>query len=211
MADVGRPEGSTKYDEEQYEIWLKEMAPFLRRGKSLYKAIELSGLLSVKNRIYQKYNEKGNFWEKIEVYQQELGELLHDAQYDLIVDIHTKVKAKQPLTSDEVKILTFNSEKLRSAQKYWVNRFETAEGKSVDEVINTLTSQADETIDDVNEHLKDGEQPKLPQEATPANVNETLPVVDNATPNVNEQQPEPPIVEGQITPGTIDPNATSTT
>lgn len=200
--------GRPAYDDDQYEIWLKELRPFLEQGKSLYRSIELSGLLTQKTTLYEKYKLNDWFSEKIAAYQKVLGEKINDTFVSLIEDIFGKVKRGEKLTDQEAKLLMFGAEKHRSAQPFFVNRFETAAGRPVEEVIDALEQKGDETIDDVNENLKAGENPEIPATTSPDPVTqEQAPPV--ATPPT--EQPTPPIVEGQITPDTIDPNATPTT
>lgn len=147
--DVGRPE----YTEETYEAWLKEMKPFLERGKSLYKSMELSGLEHHKDIIYRKYRLNDWFREKVDMYGRELGEVINDTVVSLIYDIRDKVKLGEVLADNELKALLFAAEKHRSAQPFFVNRFETAKGKPVEEIIEDLEKQND-NIDDVVENIE---------------------------------------------------------
>lgn len=149
MADeMGRPETT----DEQYNAWLENMRPFLQNANSLYYAIEQAGLTAHKDTIYRKYRLKDWFCEKIDHFRTTPGELVNDAMATMVRTILDKAKRKEILTHEEIDILKFYAEKSRASQAFFVNRTETAQGKSVAEILHELDEP--DTKNDVVEEIK---------------------------------------------------------
>jgi len=131
---VGKP----AFKPEQYEIWLDELRPHLVLGCTLRRAIELSGLMKHKNVLYGYYRDNEEFRDKIDGFRATPGEKVNEALATLVVDITDKIKRKEVISSDDIKILHQFSEKHRTSQPFFVSRTETAEadpdqfGKVVD-------------------------------------------------------------------------------
>ncbi|OGG24120.1 hypothetical protein A3A79_02905 [Candidatus Gottesmanbacteria bacterium RIFCSPLOWO2_01_FULL_43_11b] len=143
MTDIGRPE----YPDEQYQIWLTEMAPFLKIGNSLYFAIEKALLIKHKSAIYEKYRLKDWFSEKIDAFQRYPGEVVNSIFYRLILSIDEKVKIGQPVTDEEWRNLRFFAEKHRSCQPFFVSRQEVAqvEPDDISQLLDDLERENDKT------------------------------------------------------------------
>lgn len=183
--------GRPGFTDEDYKDFLDDLKPFLKMGKSLYNACEKAHLERQYRAIMNKYNLKDWFYSKVQEYQGEIGELANDLFYSLIVDLHGKVKRGEKLNEIENKQAMFVAERHRSAQKYFVNRFETAKGRPVEEVLGDLENKvAEENVDDVVENLQ-----QLAEEAR----SEPL----------QQAAPQQPVI--QPDPNNIDPNATIST
>lgn len=179
MSEAGRP----SITEEQYEAWFKSLTPWLENGNSLYYAIKQSGLLQHKSLIFQKYNLKDWFMEKVDAIRREPGELVNEGIITQVRDIVNKLKRHESVTSDENKVLMFFAEKHRSAQQFFVNRFETAPAKPIEELLTELDKQGNDTIDDVAETFtKQGVEtnPPVQNQGQSGEVG-TLPTEPNAT------------------------------
>lgn len=141
MNDGGRPE----YTDEQYRVWLNEMAPFLKIGYSLYSSIDKALLLRHKDSIYRKVRLNDWFCEKIEAFQRYPGEIVNSIFSRLILMIDDKVKRGQPISSDEWRNLRFFAERHRSCQPFFVTRTEKlqiepdAVGKIIDNFDNKVS------------------------------------------------------------------------
>lgn len=144
MSDAGRP----PVEEETYKAWLEAMSPYLENSNSLYYAIKQAGLIHHKSLIFQKYNLKDWFMEKVDDLRREPGELVNDGIVTQIRAIVKAIKRGESPTADENKLLMFYAEKSRAAQGFYVNRYETAPAKPIDELLSELDSQGG-SIDDV--------------------------------------------------------------
>jgi hypothetical protein len=120
MPSFGRPQ----FTPEQFNLWLNELEPFLKRGKSLRSAIESAGLTKHKNVLYRYYRENEVFRDKIDYFQRYLGELVNEAFAIEINRIHEKTCRNEPLTRQEVKTFVFFASNHRSCQPFFVNRRE---------------------------------------------------------------------------------------
>lgn len=145
MADTGRPTTS----DEQFQLWLDAMKPFLENSNSLYYAICQSGLLQHQTTIYEKYRIKDWFSQKVDRWRETPGEMVNDTLVSLIRNINEKAKRKELITPEDIKILTFYAEKARVSQPFFVNRTETAEAKPLADVLGELDNDADTGQDDV--------------------------------------------------------------
>jgi len=141
--DWGRP----LISEDTFNTWLSELRPHLVLGVSLYRAIHKSGLDGHSTSIYEKYKLKDWFSVGVDRLRLIPGEKANEAMTRLIDAIHLKTLQEKTLTSEEIKILTFFSEKHRSAQHFFVNRTETSVARPIEDIISDL-ERAD-NIDDV--------------------------------------------------------------
>ncbi|OGE72135.1 hypothetical protein A3H40_02085 [Candidatus Daviesbacteria bacterium RIFCSPLOWO2_02_FULL_38_15] len=152
MNDNGRPE----YTDEQYQIWLDELVPFLKLGNTLYHAMEKAGLLQHKDSIYRKSRLKDWFCEKIEAYKRYPGEIVNSIFVRLIAIIDEKVKQGIPLSDENYRNLRWFAEKHRSCQLFFINKHEITQTPAYDpERIKQLLDELEEgneMIDDVAEH-----------------------------------------------------------
>lgn len=134
--------GRPKYNDNQFEIWLTEMKPHLLLGCSLNRAMEKAGLLQHAFVIYEKYRLNDWFSQKIDGWRSTPGENANEAMTRMIEQIRLKIIQEKPLTQEEVKILTFFSERHRTAQPFFVNRVEQAKANDEDlgKVLDILES-----------------------------------------------------------------------
>lgn len=133
MDNNGRPETT----QETYESWLEEMKPFLKAGNTIGYACEKANLWQHKTTIYEKYRLNDWFSEKINRWRALPGELVNEFFYKEVMRIIEKQKQSIPLTREEVDTMKHFSEKHRSAQPFFVNRYEMAQADP-DEVGKTL-------------------------------------------------------------------------
>lgn len=140
MGDNGRPE----YTEEQYQVWLDELSPFLKLGNSLYYSIEKANLIRHKDTIYRKLRLNDWFCEKIEAFQRYPGEVTNSIFTRLILIVDEKVKRGSPIDDEEWRNLRFFAEKHRSCQPFFVTKTETlfAETDKVAKVLDALENEA---------------------------------------------------------------------
>lgn len=123
MADNGRP----AFEDSQYEKWLEDMMPFLKAGNTLYYAMEKADLLNHQTTIYEKYRLKDWFSQKVDKYRAYPGELINNMFYKEISRIQARIDAGISLTREELETMKHYSEKHRTAQPFFVNRYETAQ------------------------------------------------------------------------------------
>lgn len=126
--------------DEQFDIWLKELKPYLEKGNSLYYCCNVAGIPSHYDVILRKYKLNDWFSKKIDAYRMNVGEVINDTIVTEILRIADKKKQSLPLTDDEFDILKFGAEKLRTAQPFFVTRNETAavDPKDVGKVLDTI-------------------------------------------------------------------------
>lgn len=119
------------------------MRPFLRTGCSLRYAIEKAALLGHKTAIYDKYNLKDWFSEKVDALRSTVGEMINSVGFRVVEAISTKMvesEGKVQLTSEEVQVWKTMAEKHRAAQPFFVTRTETAESnpEQLGKILDTL-------------------------------------------------------------------------
>lgn len=136
MGDNGRPE----YTDEQYRVWLDEMAPFLKVGYSLYCSMDKALLLRHKDSIYRKYRLSDWFCEKIEAFQRYPGEIVNSIFSRLVLTVDDKMKHGIAISDEEWRNLRFFAEKHRSCQSFFVSRQEVihAEPNKVSKILDDL-------------------------------------------------------------------------
>lgn len=159
MNEPGRPE----YTELQYQDWLDELKPYLKLGNSLDYSIKKAGLLKHRSTLYNKYRLKDWFFERIEAYRRLPGEILNSIFARLVMTVHEKIKQDRPITSEEWHNLRFFAEKHRSCQPFFVNRTETAQTRPIEDILDELDKQGNDTIDDVAEWAKKSFEQKTNQ------------------------------------------------
>lgn len=150
---MANEQGRPAYTDEQYQLWLDAMKPFLENSNSLYYSLVQAGLLTHQTTIYEKYRLKDWFAQKIDRLRAMPGELVNDGIVSLIRTTVDKIKRKEVISHDESDMLKFYAEKSRVAQPFFVNRTETASGKSVEEVLDEIEKK-NETNNNVAEEAK---------------------------------------------------------
>ena len=132
--------GRPPHSDEQYQIWLNEMAPFLQLGNSLYYAMEKANLIRNKDSIYRKCRLNDWFCEKIHAFQSYPGEVVNTIFSRIVFIADEKIKRGEPISKEEWRALRFFAEKHRSSQPFFVQRYEVAQvepdkiGKLLDEI-----------------------------------------------------------------------------
>lgn len=135
--------GRPNISEEQYKIWLDEMAPFLKTGNTLNYCVDKAGLSKHKPNIYQKYRLDDWFSQKIDAYRAYPGELANKIVVNMIYKINEDMANDRPITKEQQDMLKFFAEKHRTAQPFFVTRTETAQadpkkiGKILDDLENS--------------------------------------------------------------------------
>lgn len=123
MSDTGRPE----HTEEQYQIWLDEMRPFLEMGCTLNRAVEKTGLTKHRTALYEKYKLNDWFSDKIDIMRSIPGELANEVFARMVFRINDKVKREENITRDDIDILKHFTQYHRSSQPFFVSRHEVAQ------------------------------------------------------------------------------------
>lgn len=134
--------GRPRIAEEQYSKWLDDMRPFLRRGCSLYYALDKCELNRHQTAIYEKYGKKDWFAKKVDALRSTLGEMVNDIVFTVTERVKNKLLQSETALVDEseIKILKLVAEKHRTAQPFFVSRTETAEtdDSKIGKIIETL-------------------------------------------------------------------------
>ncbi len=146
-AGTGRPIIS----DEQYAEWLNDMRDFLRRGCTLFYAIDKADLFKHKDSIYEKYksNDPGDVWfsEKIDRLRATLGEMTNDLAFKVVERAKSRMVEDNvaQLTDNEVKIVKLVAERHRTAQPFFVNRTETAvaDDSKLGKIVESLDTGTD--------------------------------------------------------------------
>lgn len=138
MGEPGRP----AYTDDQYQAWLQELEPFLKKGNSIYYACNRAGIGSQYWTVLEKYKLGDWFSKKIDAYRAYPGELINDTLATLCMSIADKVKSGVACSKDELDMLKFMAEKHRTATPFFVNRQETApaDETKVGKILDTIDS-----------------------------------------------------------------------
>lgn len=137
MAENGRP----AYTDEQYQEWLHDLEPFLKKGNSIYYCCNRAGLSSQYWTILEKYKLNDWFSKKVDAYRAYPGELANDTIITALMQIDTKLKTNAgPLTKEDLDVLKLVAEKHRTAQPFFVTRQENAEADptKVGKILDTI-------------------------------------------------------------------------
>ena len=129
--------------DEQYQVWLNELAPFLKIGGSLYYAMDRAMLLQHKNVIYQKYRLKDWFREICDAYQLYPGEVVNSIFNRLILSINEKVERSEVVSNEEWRNLRFFADRHRSCRPFFVNRQETVQADPEPDKIGMVIDSLD--------------------------------------------------------------------
>lgn len=141
--------GAPVVADEQFQKWINAMHEWLRRGCTLWYAMDKADLLVHKTVIYKKYksNDPNDVWfaEKIDKLRSTLGEMTNDLVFRVIENAKNRMieSPTAQMTDNEVKITKLVAERHRTAQPFFVNRTETAEaddskvGKILDDLGET--------------------------------------------------------------------------
>ncbi|HCC25073.1 MAG TPA: hypothetical protein DEP85_06160 [Holosporales bacterium] len=132
--------GRKPYPDSEYKQWLADMAPFLKSGTSLYRAVEKAGLMTNKDSIYRKYRLKDWFCEKVTMFQSYPGELVNNIFIKRIEALHESVILGKPLNKQDVKLLCFAAAKHRSCQQFFVRNHSSIKSghTNVEKVVEAL-------------------------------------------------------------------------
>lgn len=118
--------GRPPHDDDWYRARLDEMRPVLILGNSIRYAAEKSGNESHVWVLYEKYRANDWFAHKVDAWRAMPGEVINNSIISLVYDISDRVRLKQPITDNDVRILKLAAERHRSAQPYFANRIEEA-------------------------------------------------------------------------------------
>lgn len=121
--------GRPTLTDEQFNIWLESMRPYLAKGCSLYYAIQQSALVSWKTQIYLKYKENDWFKEKIDEIRSTVGDTINNFHISEVLRIAEKAKQDQKLTKEDYDEMQFVAKYHRLAQPYFSSRTEQKEAK----------------------------------------------------------------------------------
>lgn len=135
--------GAPEISDEQYMRWLDDMREFLRRGSTLWYAMDKAGILAHKTVIYKKYRLNDWFAEKIDALRSTMGELANEVAFRVLEGVRNRIiemDGKIAISSEEVQVIKLVAEKHRTAQTFFVNRTETAEAdeSKVGKILDTL-------------------------------------------------------------------------
>lgn len=136
--DIGRPSIS----DEQYQLWLNELKPYLELSSSLYGACIKAGLESHYDSILRKSKLNDWFCQKVDAYKASFGESINEGLARETLRIVEKTRKGELLTRPEIDVLKHMSEKHRAAQPFFVSR---------QEVTNTIVepNRISELLDDL--------------------------------------------------------------
>ena len=143
-AGTGRPIIS----EEQYKLWLDDMAPFLKQGASINYSLEKAGLISHQTAIYEKYRVGDWFSQKVDRYRAYVGELINMVGFKTIQAIHNRMVESDGKvginSSEDLQVWKTMAEKHRTSQPFFVTRVETAQAneKSIGKILDVIESEA---------------------------------------------------------------------
>ena len=171
----GSGTGDVKIAEEQYAKWLDDMREYLRRGMSLWYAMDKAGLLQHKDSIYKKYRAKDWFAEKINALRATLGDYLNDVVFRTVEAVRNRMvetDGKTQMSTEEVNIIKLAAERSRAAQPYFANRIEEAEtdeaevGKVLEPTPLSITYviPSSTTTEQSSQASADGESAKAPDQ-----------------------------------------------
>jgi len=122
--------GRPQTPEEQYEVWLEELRPFLVKGMKLYSACVNVGLEDkYYSCIYQKYRLRDWFSKKIHEYWNLFGDTINDFFANEVFRISDKQCRRERLTKEDLDIMKFMASNHRTAQPFFTRRVETRKAK----------------------------------------------------------------------------------
>lgn len=151
MDITGRPSTT----DEQFQIWLEDLKPFLKLGNTLNHAIEKAELSKHRTTLYEKYRLRDWFSDKIDIYRSYLGEIVNDIFGREVLNIEEAQKQGRQVTEEQWRNLRFFAEKHRSSQPFFVNKQELTqfEPDKTQQIIDDLEreSQAQQTRNDQEE------------------------------------------------------------
>lgn len=143
-AGTGRP----VITDEQFNIWLEEMRPFLRQGSSLHYSMEKAGILTHEWSIREKYRSADWFSRKVDALRATVGELINNVGFRVVEKLHSRLvetDGKAEISPVEKDIWKTMAEKHRSAQPFFVTRTENAEAddSKLGKIIESLDQGTD--------------------------------------------------------------------
>lgn len=159
LATIPNPAGTGRplFTDEQYQKFLDEMREYLRRGCSLYYAMDKAGLLNHQTAIYEKYRLNDWFSQKINALRSTIGEMVNEVAFRVVERVKNRLVEtdgmSSGMTTEEVKIIALVAEKHRAAQPFFVSRTENADvsDKPVGKVLDVLETNYDELADQASQ------------------------------------------------------------
>jgi Mg-chelatase subunit ChlI len=140
--------GAPVISDEQYNKWLDDMRPFLRRGSTLFYSLDKAGLYTHKDSIYKKFKQNDWFSERINALRATVGEMINDVGFMVVEKVKTRLvetDGKTELSQQEVTVWKTMAEKHRSAQPFFVTR--TEEAKADDTKLGKIIDNLDQGAD----------------------------------------------------------------
>lgn len=138
MNSTGRP----SYPNDQFERWLEDLKPWLKTGNTISYAIDKAGLDMHRTTLYEKYKLNDWFSDKINRFRAFAGELVNEFFYKEVVRIYEKQKIGQVLTKEDYDFMKHFSEKHRTSQPFFIQRYEIAqvEPDKIGQILDGLES-----------------------------------------------------------------------
>lgn len=165
--DTGRPSIS----DEQYQLWLSELKPYLELSSSLYGACIKAGLESHYRSIARKYEQNDWFCQKVDAYKASFGESINEGLARETLRIVEKTRKGELLTRPEIDVLKHMSEKHRAAQPFFVSRQEVTstivEPNKISDLLDDLEAKNQRERD---KYAEVGEQARKAAEAMRQNT-----------------------------------------
>lgn len=115
-AKPGRP----KISIQQLDAWTEALEPFLKKGLSLYSAIERAGLVKHKDSIYRNLRLNQEFCEKIHYFQSYPGEIVNNIYARIIEQAHAKLVNGESITAQEIRIICHYATHHRGCEQFFI-------------------------------------------------------------------------------------------
>ena len=133
---TGRP----SYTDDQFEQWLEDLKPWLKAGNTISYAIDKGGLDMHRTTLYEKYRLNDWFSDKINRFRSFAGELVNEFFYKEVLRIYEKQKIGQVLTKEDYDLMKHFSEKHRTSQPFFIQRYEIAqvEPDKIGQILDSL-------------------------------------------------------------------------
>lgn len=149
--EIGRPSIS----DEQYQLWLNELKPYLELSSSLYGACIKAGLENHYDSILRKSKLNDWFFKKVDAYKASFGESINEGLARETLRIVEKTRKGELLTRPEIDVLKHMSEKHRAAQPFFVSRQEVTstivEPNKIGDLLDDLETKNQRERDKYNE------------------------------------------------------------
>jgi len=120
---TGRP----SYTDNQFELWLEDLKPWLKAGNTISYAIDKAGLDMHRTTLYEKYRLNDWFSDKINRFRALPGELVNEFFYKEVLRVYEKQKIGQVFTKEDYDVMKHFSEKHRTSHPFFIQRYEIAQ------------------------------------------------------------------------------------